>query len=150
MLATQNAEIIGTAQGDFPNPTASQQTLSTSKGQKQTVNIGNVPLLISVGYFTKQPDKTLVPAAIQNLANALVGKPVKPLPIIISSIVLVLTLVVVVSIVYSMIHGSIISVGRNPMAQAAVYRNVIQLSALVIGILAVALFSIYMILTKVG
>jgi len=47
-----------------------------------------------------------------------------------------------------MIHSSIISVGRNPMSQAAVYRNVIQLSSLVVFILAVAIASIYMVLTR--
>jgi MFS-type transporter involved in bile tolerance (Atg22 family) len=57
-------------------------------------------------------------------------------------------LVVVMSIVFSMIRSSIISVGRNPMSQAAVYRNVIQLSSLVIIILGVAVGTIYMVLTK--
>jgi hypothetical protein len=57
-------------------------------------------------------------------------------------------LVVVMSIIYSMIRSSIISVGRNPMSQSAVYRNVIQLSSVVIVILGVALVSIYMVLKK--
>jgi hypothetical protein len=47
-----------------------------------------------------------------------------------------------------MIRNSIISVGRNPMAQSAVYRDVIQLSALVLGILAVAVIAIYFILSR--
>ncbi len=58
------------------------------------------------------------------------------------------TLIVVVSIIYSMIHSSIISVGRNPMSQAAVYRNVIQLSILIVIILAVSVSSIYLVLRK--
>jgi MFS-type transporter involved in bile tolerance (Atg22 family) len=60
-----------------------------------------------------------------------------------------MAMIVVMSIIYSMIHSSIISVGRNPMSQAAVYRNVIQLSTLVIIILAVAVGVIYMVLTKI-
>lgn len=147
MLATQNAEIIGTAQGNFPNNTAKKEKI---KGSSQEVNIGNIPLLVSVGYFTKQPNKTILPAAIQNLANALAGKQVKSLPVLISMGIFLVTIVVVVSIVYSIIHGSIISVGRNPMSQAAVYRNVIQLSSLVVGILGVSMFAIYMILTRVS
>lgn len=150
MLANQNAEIIGTAQGSFPNSTATKETITKSGTTKQIVNIGSIPVLVSVGYYTKQPAKTLIPVAIQNLANALAGKPVKSLPVIISMAIFVITLIVVVSIIYSLVHGSIISVGRNPMAQAAVYRNVIQLSALVVGIIAVAMFSIFMILTRLG
>ena len=149
MLATDNAEVIGTAQGNFPNTTATKETINTSSG-KQTINIGDVSVLVNVGYFNKQPTKTLIPTAIQNLVNAIAGKQVKTLPIIISGIIFFITLIVVVSIIYSLIRGSIISVGRNPMAQTAIYRNVMQLSALVVGIIAVALFAIFMILTRLG
>jgi hypothetical protein len=82
------------------------------------------------------------------VANALAGKTVNTTPIIISAVIFIVTLAVVVSIIYSMIRSSIISVGRNPMSQSAVYRDVIQLSALVLGILAVSVISIYFILTR--
>ena len=150
MDVSQNAEIIGTAQGSFPNQTASSQTVTNSSGSKQTIKIGNIPVLISVGYYTKQPSKTLIPTALQNIANALAGKQVKTLPIILSVVIFIITLIVVVAIIYSLIHGSIISVGRNPMAQSAVYRNVLQLSALVVAVIAVAMFAIFMILTRIN
>ena len=148
MAATQNAEIIGAAEGNFPNATSTKQTVTTANGTKQVVDIGNIPVLVNVGYYAKQPNKTLVPTVIQNLANALAGKQVKTLPVLISMAIFLITLIVVVSIIYSLVHGSIISVGRNPMAQAAVYRNVIQLSALVVGLIAIAMFAIFMILTR--
>jgi len=47
-----------------------------------------------------------------------------------------------------MIRSGIISVGRNPMSQSAIYRDIIQLSVLVLGILTVAIISIYVILTR--
>jgi len=104
--------------------------------------------LVNVSYYYRQPDKTLIPPALQNIADSLAGKKVNALPILISIGIFLVTLLVVVSIIYSLIHSSIISVGRNPMSQAAVYRNVIQLSALVIVILGVAVGAIYMVLTK--
>jgi hypothetical protein len=149
MLATTNGQVIGTAQAPFPNSSATRETIATSSG-KQTVNIGDIPVLISVSYYNKQPQKTIIPTAIQNLANAIAGKPVKTLPIILSAVIFVLTLIAVVSIIYSLVHGSIISIGRNPMAQSAVYRNLLQLSALVVAIIGVAMFAIFMILTKVS
>ncbi len=149
MLAADNGEVIGAAQTSFPNASAKKETINTPSG-KQTIDIGDIPVLVSVSYYTKQPNKTLIPAALQNLANSLAGKQVKTLPIILSTVIFVITLIVVVSIVYSLVHGSIISVGRNPMAQSAVYRNVLQLSALVIGIIMVAMFAIFMILTRVS
>ncbi|HET6863591.1 MAG TPA: hypothetical protein VFH37_00075, partial [Candidatus Saccharimonadales bacterium] len=148
MVATQNSKTIGVAQDSFPNSTAQKTTYKDNKGQQHTVQLGQIPVLVSVAYFYKQPDKTIIPQALQNVANSLAGKKVSALPIIISAVIFIVTLVIVVSIVYSLIRSSIISVGRNPMSQSAVYRNVIQLSVLVIVILGVAVGSIYMVLTK--
>lgn len=148
MKATGNVKVIGLAQDAFPNSTASRESYAPKSGPKQTVNVGEVPVLINVAFYYRQPNKTIIPAAIQNVANALAGKAVSPLPILISIGIFIVTLFVVVSIIYSMIHSSIISVGRNPMSQAAVYRNVIQLSALVVIIIMAGVGAIYMVLTK--
>jgi hypothetical protein len=148
MKATDNVKIIGVAQEAFPNGSASKTTAKDKKGQSIELKAGQISALINVSYYYKQPDKTLIPPAIQNIANALAGKKVNTLPILISIGIFIMAMIVVMSIVYSMIHSSIISVGRNPMSQAAVYRNVIQLSTLVIVIMAVAVGAIFMILAK--
>jgi hypothetical protein len=148
MKATSNTKIIGVAQDKFPNSTAGKQSFKDQNGKQESARIGNVPVLINVAYFYKTPDKTVIPQAVQSVANALAGKKVNALPILISIGVFIIMLIVVVSIIFTLIHSSIISVGRNPMAQAAVYRNVIQLSALIIVIIGVSLGVIYMVLTK--
>jgi len=148
MKATGSVQVLGVAQDAFPNATAAKQAYKDQKGQQQSVQLGEVPVLVNVAYYYKQPEKTLIPTAIQNVANALAGKKVNALPILVSIGIFIVTMLIVVSIIYSMIHSSIISVGRNPMSQAAIYRNVLQLSALVVVILGVAVGSIYMVLTK--
>ena len=148
MKATTNAKVIGIAQDSLSGTNGSTETYTDQSGNKHTVTIGNVPVLVNVSYFYKQPDKTLIPSAIQNIANALAGRSVNTLPILISMGIFIVTLIVVVSIVYPMIHSSIISVGRNPMSQSAVYRDLIQMSALVLAILGVSVVAIYLVLTK--
>jgi hypothetical protein len=148
MKATSNVKIIGVARDNFPNASASKHSYKDQKNQQQYVMVGQAPVLINVAYYYKQPDKTIIPSVLQSLANALAGKKVSPIPILISLGIFIVTMIIVVSMIYSMIHSSIISVGRNPLSQAAVYRNVIQLSGLVIIILGVAVGSIYMILTR--
>ena len=148
MKATGNVRVVGIAQGDLPETGGTKQTYKDKDGKEQTVTLGEVPVLINVSYFFKEPDKTIVPSAIQNIANSLAGRPVNTLPILISAGIFIIMLIVVVSVIYSMIHSSIISVGRNPMSQSAIYRDLIQLSGLVLVILAVGLIAIYMILTK--
>lgn len=147
MKANDNVKVVGIAQGE-PRTGEDEQTYTDEDGNEQPIVLGEAPVLVNVAYYFKQPEKTVIPSAIQNLANALAGKTVDTLPILISAAIFIITLVAVVSIIYSMIHSSIISVGRNPMSQSAVYRDVIQLSALVLGILAVSLIAIYLILTR--
>jgi hypothetical protein len=148
MRASVNTKVVGIAQDSMNNNNSSKQTYKDKSGKEHSARIGTVPVLVNVSYFFKQPDKTIIPQALQNIANSLSGKTVKPLPIIISAGIFIVTLIVVVSIIYSMIRSSIISVGRNPMSQSAVYRDLIQLSGLVLVILTVAVVAIYLILKK--
>lgn len=148
MKASTNVRVLGTAQGSLSNDTGSQQKYTDDKGVEHSVLIGEIPVLINVSYYFKEPDKTLVPTAIQNIANTLAGKEVSPLPIIISSGIFIVTIVVVAIIIYSMVRSGVISVGRNPMSQSAIYRDIIQLSALVLVILAVGMIAIYLVLTR--
>lgn len=146
MKATGNVRVIGTAQTDM-GP-GSKQTYKAKDGSEHSVTLGQVPALINVAYFFKEPEKTLIPSVIQNVANSLAGKSVSTLPILVSAGIFLVTLIVVVSIIYSMIHSSIISIGRNPMSQSAVYRDLIQISGLVLAILTVGLVAVYLVLTK--
>ena len=148
MKATSNVRVIGIAQGDLDSTNGSKQPYTDKTGVKKFVIIGQIPVQVSVSYFFKEPEKTLIPMAIQNMANALAGRSVSTLPILISAGIFIVTLVVVVSIVFSMIRSSIISVGRNPMSQSAIYRDIIQLSALVMAILAIGVIAIYLVLTR--
>lgn len=148
MKATNNTRVIGISQGDLASSSTKSETYTDKAGVKHTVKLGQVPVLVNVSYFFKEPDKTIVPAAIQNVANAVAGKSVSTLPILVSAAIFIVTLIVVVSIIFAMINSSIISVGRNPMSQSAIYRDIVQLSALVLAILAVGLISIYLVLTR--
>lgn len=148
MKATTNSRIIGVAQGSIAPSSASKQTYTDASGAEKTALIGQVPIIVNVSYFFKEPEKTIIPSALQNLANAFAGHQVSTLPIIISAAIFIVTIIIVASIIYSMIKSSIISVGRNPLSQSAIYRDLIQLSALVLVILAVAVVAIYFVLTR--
>lgn len=146
MKATDNIRIVGIAQG--PMVGQKEEELKTEDGKTEKVTLGEVPVLVNVSYFFKQPEKTIVPGAIQNIANGLAGKKVDTLPILISAGIFFVMLVVISSIIYSMIRSSIISVGRNPMSQSAIYRDLVQMSVLVLAILTVGVISIYLVLTR--
>lgn len=146
MRANSNVRVVGIAQGGLTG--GKDHTYTDKEGNKHTVKLGEVPVLVNVAYFFKQPDKTIIPSTIQNIANALAGKEVDTTPILISAAIFIVTIAIVVSITYSMIRSSIISVGRNPLSQSAIYRNLLQLSSLAVLILGLGFGSIYLILTR--
>jgi hypothetical protein len=147
MKATGNVRIVGIAQDKL---IGNKQTFKDKDGHMQTVLIGEVPVLVNVSYFFKQPDKTIIPATLQSVANAIAGKEVSPVPIFVSAAIFLVMLIIVASMIYSMIRSSIISVGRNPLSQSAVYRDLLQISGLVILILAVGLAAIYFTLSRLS
>jgi len=146
MRATVNTKVVGVAQGGMSGTT--KQTVKDEAGKDREITIGEAPVLVSVSYHYQQPEKTVIPQAFQNIANSVAGKRVDSLPIIISGVIFIIMLITVSSIVYAMIRSSIVSVGRNPMAQSAVFRGIIQLSILVIAIIGVSIIAIYLILTR--
>ena len=145
MKATNNVRIIGLAQSDLNKGEKSK--VKTSEGEKEVI-VGQVPLLVNVSYFFKEPEKSIIPENVQKIVDGIAGRKVDSTPIVISAAIFFVMLIVVVAIIYTMIRSSIISIGRNPLSQATVYRNLIQLSALVIGILTVGVVSIYLVLSR--
>lgn len=147
MKAVSNTKVIGVAQGK-PIYDEAKHEYTNENGTKDSFRLGQVPVVISVSYYTKAPEKTIIPPVLQNIANAVAGKKVSTLPILISAAIFLIMLIAVISIIYTLIRSSIISIGRNPLSQSAVFRDVIQLSALVVIIIGVSLLAIYFILTK--
>lgn len=146
MKANGNVRVIGIAQNDMG--VGKKETFKEKNGKEGSANFGEVSALINVAYFFKEPEKTIIPSVVQNVANALAGREVSAVPILVSAAIFLVTIIIVCSILYSMIKSSIISVGRNPMSQGAIYRDLIQISGLVLAILSVGLIAIYLVLTK--
>lgn len=149
MKATSNTRVVGSAQADLANSSGkSTQSYTDQSGQKVQAELGVIPVLINVSYYFKEPEKTVIPTLIQNVANTIAGKKVSPLPIIISLVIALVGMAGTISLIYSAIRSSIISVGRNPLAQSAVYRSLLQVIALTTGVIAIALGAIYLILSR--
>ena len=146
MRATGSTKVIGIAQNSLTNGVA--QKIKGNDGVEQNVKVGTVTILVSVSGYIEKSENSFIPRPVQEIANTLAGRTVSSLPILLSLGVFLVTLIVVTIIIYSMVRNGIISVGRNPLSSSAIYRNVIQLSVLVLGILVGAGVIIYFILTR--
>lgn len=146
MKATAAARIIGTAKIDLDLTRATERTITDKSNKSHTVKIGRVATILGVSTFDPATTrgKSLVPVALQNLANDIAGgREVAGWRIIASLLILVVVTIIVFFLTYSSIRASIIAIGRNPLSAPAVYRSLFQLISIIIGLLLLALSTVY-------
>lgn len=152
MKAVVSTKIVGVAQGDFNDKTsgATSHDVKDKSGQTRKVSIGQVPVLVGIAYYVagSGDQSAPIPKFVQELVNAVAGRSVSPLRIVTSAVLLVFTLVAISIILYGSIHSGIISIGRNPLSQSAVYRSILHVILACVGVLLVTLGAVYLIISR--
>jgi hypothetical protein len=147
--AVANGRVIGVAQGSLDAKTngAVKTTLKNKSGETMDVYVARVPVLVNITYFSNgDATRTLVPSFLQDLANAVAAKKVSQLPIIISVVILLVSILSSGVIIYTATRSAIVSIGRNPLARNSVVRTLIGVMILVVAILATGLGAIFLVL----
>jgi len=138
MKAQSEERVVGLAQSalNSSTPGSSEQTIKNRAGQNTDVRVGYVELSIVIGANTAGSASQL--NSLQKVVNQITGHVVSTLRIVISLGIIVVTMLAFISLVYSAIYGSIISIGRNPLAKHAVFRSLrgVALMVLIIGVVA--------------
>lgn len=150
MKATDSGQIVGTAQSDLDLSKATQQTITDKYGKTHTIEIGTVPLEISVGYYSGIQDQgklaSMLPPFLLAFANNVAGQQVSPLRVFISIFVLIIGFAIIGNMLQSGIRANIISVGRNPLAKKALHRELVDVSMTALGILLLTLLITYVLI----
>jgi hypothetical protein len=148
MKATDAGKIVGEAAADFDTSTAQTVSAKLKSGKSQSVHVGSIPLVIQVIYYVPAASKGIVPVFLQQISNAIAGHEVSTLRILISVGIVLLGIVTVAIILFSAVRNSMISIGRNPLAQSDIYRSLLQVLLASTGILAVTVGISYLILSR--
>lgn len=119
--ATIGSHSIGLAQTAFSShsPGAQARQVTDKQGKTQKIYLGFVRLAVGVGTASSNgggPELT----GLQKLGKSLTGHVISTPRIIVSLIVLAVATVALITLIYSSIYTSIISIGRNPLAKYAV------------------------------
>ena len=148
MKAVSSAQVVGTAQANLSSVETQTRTVQAADGSQIQVKIGKIPVQINVTFYLAPDDKaSFLPAFLQDFANAVSGKEVSPVRVMIAALILVLAFVSIAVLLYSTVKSSIISIGRNPLSEKAVRKSIFQIGFTVVGILLLTLITIYLILT---
>lgn len=152
MKANTSTKVVGVAQADFdPNaPGTTKKKIKDNAGKEYDISIGQLPILVDVAYYVKGTgdDKTPLPKFLQDLSTLIAGKKVSTARIIAGLVILLVGLASATILLYSSARSSIISIGRNPLSQKAVYKGLIQVFIVVLVILAVSFGVVYVIMTR--
>lgn len=141
MKALGSSEIIGTAQRSLKNTKTVTEQAKGKDGKQITVHVGLVPVAVNVVYYSSAPSagnvSAFVPPFFQNLANAVAGKAVSPLRVLLGAITLLLGFIAVMVMLYVAVRSGVISLGRNPLAANALRRGMFDIFLAALGVLMI-------------
>lgn len=141
--------VLGRAIGGFDGKGDSlgTTTLKDSSGKSIPVNIGMVAVAINIGPNPNQKStKTNLPPVLQKIGQAVAEKPIGPLRMYLSIAITGLSIVVALTVLYSGIRNSIISIGRNPLGKKSIFRGLLEIILTAFLILIIGLFAVYLLL----
>lgn len=147
MKSEPGNRIVGLAKDSFSASSEGAATVQVADndGVIRTIKVGYVRLNIAVGLDDGTQSIANL-TGVQKFVRSLTGHTVSTPRIIVSLVIALLTLAALAVLIYSAIYGSIVSIGRNPLARNAVFRalwHVVWMASLTVGL---ALLLIYMLL----
>jgi hypothetical protein len=145
---TTQPEIIGQALAAFSGSNAlGQVALKSSTGAKANAAVGSILVNIQLApnpYYTKAASK--LPAFLSKAANGIANKSVNPVRVYLWIFILLVTLGITVSTIYGGVSGSVVAVGRNPLAKQVIGRDVIRVTLIGLVIFVIGFLASYFIL----
>lgn len=147
MKAEAGSHVIGLAQTAFNSSSegATTQSVTDKAGNKKDVKVGQLRLSISItvnntGVGSGEQN------SLQRLTRNLTGRNVSTIRIVLSLLIAVIALLTLITLIYGAIYGSIISVGRNPLAKHAIFRTLGSVLGMVAVTATIATVMIYFLL----
>lgn len=149
MKATGSTEIVGIAQASLNSARTISESVIDRQGKRVSVKVGAIPIEINVAYYSANNNTAslLLPPFLQSIANTISGSEVSPGRVLASALTLILGFGTVSIMLYSSIRSSIISVGRNPLANTALRKSLIDVLIMAAGVLSITLVTMYIVVT---
>lgn len=141
--------VVGKALSAFDGSSGvkSVTTIKDSKDRERVIRFGYVEASINV---TRNPlvqnTAPNLPSVLQKASEGIADKPVSPIRVYVSIVVLIITTIIVVFVMVTGIRSSVIALGRNPLARKNILRNLVQVVIIGLMILIVGLFAVYLLL----
>lgn len=147
MKAEPGSRVVGVAQKAFNKDTtgAKRSKVHNKSGKITEVSVGFVPVVINIG--TKSAAGTNNGTnGVQRFISSLVGHQVSTLSAVVSGVVALVALAALFALIFGTIRGSLISIGRNPLAKSSIFESVASVMAMSALIVGLSIIIIYLLL----
>lgn len=147
MKSTSGAEIIGLAQTAFNKDTvgATKKSITDIAGKTSQVYVGYIKVGIAIG-GSAQPGSDNQLTTLQKSVKSFSGRTVSSIRATLIVIIALVSSISLIVLIYASIYGSIISIGRNPLAKYAVFRSLTSVLGMALLIASVTGFTIFILL----
>lgn len=148
MKSQPGSHVVGLAQTAFDGTSsdATAKEVTDKSGKKSEIKVGFIRISIATGTDNSAVASGAQLNALQKFAKSLTGHVVSTARLIISFIIMIVAFVSLVVLIYASIYGSIISIGRNPLAKYAVFRTLGSVLGMVVLTAVVAGLTIFFLL----
>lgn len=146
--SSSDNKVVGQAKVGFDGSESSvgSQTIKSANGKSQTVEIGLIPAIINLGDNPLAQNSSL-PLFITKLARSITNKPVSSARIYLSAALLLITVFISSSVIYSGVKGSMVAIGRNPLSKKYIFRELLKVILICLIIVIVGLAISFLILS---
>lgn len=150
-MAANNKQklVLGQSEASFNgnNNVDGTEVIKNSLNQSQTVQIGLVPVAISIESNPLQSGPTGLPTFLEKITKFATNKPVSASRVYLGALIVLLGTAVAITIVYAGVKNGIISIGRNPLAKKTIGSKLFTLIFVGIFIVVISFGAAYLILT---
>ncbi len=87
-----------------------------------------------------------MPAALKRAGELVAGKPVSPIRVYISLLILAVSAAIAGSLTYSAVRSGLIAIGRNPLGKRAIIRGMLQVIIIGFMVFIAGIFGVYLLL----
>jgi hypothetical protein len=146
MKALPGSRIIGLAQTALKSndKNSTKREVKDKQGKLQTIEVGFVQVSVAIGTAASAP-QTNQTDSVAGFVKFVTGHEVSKTRVIFSGIIIIVTVIALVTLIYSSIYGTILAVGRNPLARASIYRTLRSVLIMSFLMALTAGFAVYLI-----
>ena len=140
--------IIGRAVSGFDGQASVLSTTTfDDNGSERRVAIGRVQADISIAVNPLlKPTEANLPSFLERVAEDVAQKPVNPVRVYLSLLILLITGATAGTLLYAGIRSGIVAIGRNPLSKKSITKSLVQVVLTSIVILLLGIFGVFLLL----